>query len=106
MGTYLDKLSLMTTEDDENEVSNEALQQLNECLFGYKPYVIMTMNYKHTNVIDSNEARKCILHIWQKCGVDIKTCCRIFLESFENFMDVAGTLQPLFTELIDKYAEK
>jgi hypothetical protein len=107
MGTYLDKLSLsLIDDDDDNAVSNEALQNLNACLFGYQPYVVMTMNYKHTGKLDVNEARRCILHIWRKCGVDIKTCCRIFLESFENFMDLAGTLQPTFNELIAKYEEK
>lgn len=109
MATYLDRLSMMTNENDEDEdaISNEVMEQLASLLYSNKDFVVMTMNYRHTHVLDVELARKSIVTMWReaKGQADIKWCCRIFAESLDDLVSVAGTVMPLLTELIDKYGD-
>lgn len=109
MATYLDRLSMMTNENDENDdaISNDVKEQLTSLLYSNQDFVIMTMNYRCTHILDVKLARKCIMAMWRDIHgqADIKWCCRIFAESLDDLLAVSNVIMPLIAELTDKYSK-
>lgn len=106
MSTYLDRLSMATTEDDDaDDLLNEQLEQLNVLLFGQRTFVMLTMNYRKTGHFDVNEARKSILQLLDdsKGMADIKACCKVFAMAMDDFVPLAAQVTPMFHELMEKY---
>lgn len=109
MATYLDRLSMMTNDEDENEdkLDNAVQEKLLEILYNYDIFVIMTMDYRHTGCLDCSKVRQCILYLFRNCDglADIKQCCRIFADCLDNLLHVQNIVMPIFTELIRKYEQ-
>ena len=110
MATYLDRLSMLVNDDDENDdkLLNEYVERLNSLLFSNRQFVMLTMNYRHTGIFDANLARQSILHIWRNSNgvADMKNCCRVFVEALDDIVTVAPIVTPLINELIAKYQDQ
>jgi hypothetical protein len=96
----------MSTEDDNNDaLSNEHLQRLNDMLFSQRRFVMLTMNYRKTGCFDCTEAKRSILELLKNCGGigDIVSCCKIFAEAMDDFVQLADKVTPMFKDLMKRY---
>lgn len=108
MATYIDKLSAMSAEDNEDQLANSDKEYLYSLLYGYEDFVIFTMNYRHTGIFDAKLARKCILHLFNNCDgiADIKQCCLVFVENIDNLFAVQFEVAELVRSLCEKYGNR
>lgn len=104
MSTYIDKLSMLTTEDDEQLIDNEVAEQLLGILFNYVDFVTLQMNYKQTGVFDKDLFRNSILHVYHSCNgiADIQQCCYICSIAIEEVDVLQQTMLDVIKPLIQR----
>lgn len=106
MATYIDTLSMiMNDEVDPDAPTNECLELLNSWLFSYTDYVILVMNWRKSEVFDYAMAEKCILYLWRRANgmADIKSCCKVFLESLDDITSISDGAANMVQRLIRTY---
>lgn len=90
MATYIDYLSAQVDEDDKPEqiaeLRNDQLEAVLAKLYSMEMFVVMTMNYRQTGTIDSNELKEVILQLYKQTDrfVDIKAICYIIVQCLDN----------------------